>query len=145
MENANSLVSEADSLLEKAIYCSDDAEALELLDEAIKLYPDFQIAYLERAIRRIELEQFSEALDDLKTNLGLLPVGKGDGSIDEYFIGLQGNNRFYRGIVKIGMGEYEDAVIDIFRGMQITVNIDYPFFSDFIEYLALKMKTYMER
>lgn len=74
------------------------AEAIPLLDEAVRLDPDLAAAYHERAYSHADLEHFNQAIADLERELALMPGSPG--ALEE-----RGYVRFRMGDL---VGSYDD-------------------------------------
>ena len=53
--------------------CSDPEKAVDLLDEAVKISPEFGEAYVRRGLAKSELGLYEEAFEDITTGIRLSP------------------------------------------------------------------------
>ena len=98
----------ANQFFEKAIQFEDHDnfdEAIEMLTKAIELNPNFEKAYLNRAIDKSIIGDYKSAIDDLDKMINL-----NDKAIEPYV---------WRAEYKRNLEQYEDAMKDVEKALQL--------------------------
>lgn len=102
---AEAAFARAHVLWDKKDVCSDPELALELLNKAIGLEPDYPEAYLRRGLAKSDLNDWDGAFDDLSKAVRMAP------SAEAYA---------FRGLVSMRGGNYLGARKDLDRSLEIS-------------------------
>lgn len=102
---AEAAFARAHVLWDKHDVCSDPPQAVELLDKAIRLEPEYSEAYLRRGLARSDLKDWDGAFDDLSKAVRIAPTAEAYA---------------FRGLVSMRGGNYLGARKDLDRSLSIS-------------------------
>ncbi|NOX18636.1 MAG: tetratricopeptide repeat protein [Chlorobi bacterium] len=105
---------------------SDYLEALKFFDSALKLKPDDELAYFNRAVIKHNLGKYKEAIKDYTKAISLMHEGGGEGE------GGGGGNEEpnpkaeaynYRALAKMKLEDYRGAIADYGEAIKLDANV----------------------
>lgn len=109
---------------------SDYLEALKFFDSALKLKPDDELAYFNRAVIKHNLAKYKDAIKDYTKAISLMHEGEGGGhggGEEEGGHGEEHNPKAeafnYRALAKMELDDYRGAISDFGEAIKLDANV----------------------